>query len=109
MEVLKMNWKPFLLGAAAGFAGAYAVKEIASQNESVSADKVLMQAKAAFKKSGPISGSWINMTSESYKKGPLDYQIYRGGITRNGDGTVEQYEFIADAATGAILDTYPLT
>lgn len=103
-----MNWKPFLLGAAAGLAGAYAVKELASQNDSVSADKVLVQAKTAFKKSGPISGSWINMTSEPFKKGPLDYQIYRGGITRNADGTVEQFEFIADAATGAILDTYPL-
>ena len=103
-----MNWKTFLLGVGAGLAGAYAVKELAAQKETVSADKVLNHAKAAFKKSGPISGSWINMNAEPYSKFPIEYQIYRGGISRNVDGQVEQYEFIADASTGAILDAYPL-
>lgn len=103
-----MNWKTFLIGVGAGLAGAYAVRELAAQKETVSADKVLQQAKAAFKKSGPISGSWINMTAEPYSKHPIEYQVYKGGISRNADGKVEQYEFIADAATGAILDAYPL-
>ncbi|CAM3968761.1 PepSY domain-containing protein [Bacillus sp. ISL-35] len=103
-----MNWKAFVLGVGAGLAGAYAVKELASQKETVSADKVLNDAKAAFKKSGPISGSWINMTVEPYSKPPIEYQVYKGGISRNVDGKVEQFEFIADASTGAILDAYPL-
>jgi predicted small secreted protein len=103
-----MNWKAFVLGVGAGLAGAYAVKELASQKETVSAEKVLNDAKAAFKKSGPISGSWINMTVEAYSKPPIEYQVYKGGVSRNVDGRVEQYEFIADAATGAILDAYPL-
>jgi predicted small secreted protein len=103
-----MNWKTFLIGVGAGLAGAYAVRELASQKETVAADKVLQHAKAAFKKSGPISGSWINMTAEPYTKQPIEYQVYKGGISRNVDGNVEQYEFIADAATGAILDAYPL-
>lgn len=103
-----MNWKAFVVGVGAGLAGAYAVKELASQKETVSAEKVLNDAKAAFKKSGPISGSWINMTVEAYSKPPIEYQVYKGGVSRNVDGRVEQYEFIADAATGAILDAYPL-
>ncbi|MCM3125563.1 PepSY domain-containing protein [Mesobacillus sp. AQ2] len=103
-----MNWKAFVLGVGAGLAGAYAVKELASQKETVSAEKVLNDAKAAFKKSGPISGSWINMTVEAFSKPPIEYQVYKGGVSRNVDGRVEQYEFIADAATGAILDAYPL-
>ncbi|MEH7442524.1 PepSY domain-containing protein [Bacillus sp. JJ1122] len=104
-----MNWKIFFIGVGAGLAGAYAVKELASQKETVSADKVLNHAKSVFKKSGPISGSWINMKAELYTKPPLEYQVYKGGISRNVDGQVEQYEFIADASTGAILDTYPLS
>lgn len=103
-----MNWKAFIFGVGAGLAGAYAVKELASQNETVSADRVLNHAKAEFKKSGPISGSWINMTAETYSKPPIEYQVYKGGISRNVDGKTEQYEFIADASTGAILDAYPL-
>lgn len=103
-----MNWKTFLLGVGAGLAGAYAVRELTSQKDTVSAEKVLLHAKAAFKKTGPISGSWINMTAEPYTKSPIEYQIYRGGISRNVDGQVEQFEFIADASTGAILDAYPL-
>lgn len=103
-----MNWKIFFIGVGAGLAGAYAVKEYASQKETVSADKVLQHAKAVFKKSGPISGSWINMNAEPYSKPPIEYQVYKGGISRNVDGQIEQYEFIADASTGAILDTYPL-
>lgn len=103
-----MNWKAFFFGVGTGLAGAYAVKELASQKETVSAEKVLNHAKAAFKKSGPISGSWINMTAEAYSKPPIEYQVYKGGISRNIDGKVEQYEFIADASTGAILDAYPL-
>ncbi|MEH7886040.1 PepSY domain-containing protein [Bacillus sp. JJ1609] len=103
-----MNWKIFFIGVGAGLAGAYAVKELASQKETVSADKVLQHAKTVFKKSGSISGSWINMNAEPYTKPPIEYQVYKGGISRNVDGQVEQYEFIADASTGAILDTYPL-
>ncbi|MDQ0413049.1 PepSY domain-containing protein [Mesobacillus stamsii] len=103
-----MNWKAFVFGVGAGLVCAYTVKELASQKETVSADKVLNDAKAAFKKSGPISGSWINMTIEPYSIPPIEYQVYKGGITRDVDGKVEQYEFIADASTGVILHTYPL-
>ncbi|PLR98185.1 hypothetical protein [Bacillus sp. T33-2] len=104
-----MNWKTFLLGFGAGLLGAYAVKELSARSETVSSEEVLKHVKAVFKKEGPISGSWINMNIEPHIKHPIEYQVYRGGISRNIDGVYEQFEFIADAKTGTILDTYPLT
>jgi predicted small secreted protein len=34
--------------------------------------------------------------------------VYYGGISRKEDGVLVQYEFIADAYTGTILDLYKL-
>jgi len=104
-----MNWKSFLLGVAVGLAGGYAAKEILSQKTSVSPDKALSMAKEAFKKQGPISGSWILMNAEEYEKDNLHYKVYRGGISRLTGEDMKQYEFIADAGTGTILEAYQLT
>ncbi|XJZ26522.1 PepSY domain-containing protein [Bacillota bacterium Lsc_1132] len=99
-----MNWKSFFLGAAVGLAGGYAIKEIIKQKTHVSPEKVLEYVKNEFKQSGGVSGSWIHMEAESYEKGMLQYQVYKGGITKQENGTKEQYMFIADATTGTILD-----
>lgn len=103
-----MNWKPFVLGVAVGLAGGYAAREVLSKKITVSPERVLSNAKEAFKKDGPISGSWIQMNAEPFEKGLLQYEVYRGGISRLIGEEMEQYEFIADANTGAILDTYRL-
>lgn len=104
MEEKFMNWKTFLLGAAAGFATGYATKQILNQTNTPSPDKVLAQVKETVRKDGSIYGSWILMKPETYQKNDLDYQVYKGGITRNTDGNREQFEFIADATTGTILE-----
>ncbi|WP_071460425.1 peptidase M4 [Bacillus massilinigeriensis] len=104
-----MNWKSFLLGVGAGLTCAYALKEAAARNSSVTASKALGHAKAAFKKEGPILGSWINMNQEVYQKGPISFTVYKGGISRSmEDGKTEQFEFVADASTGSIIDVYRL-
>jgi predicted small secreted protein len=103
-----MNWKYFLVGVGTGLAGAYAVKEVVTRKD-ISPENVLEKAKDAFKKAGPISGSWINMNPENYSRPPIEYKIYRGGISRNLDGVLEQFEFVADAASGTILETNKLT
>jgi predicted small secreted protein len=103
-----MNWKYFILGIGAGFAGAYAVKE-AVRKVHVSPEQILEQAKAVFKKEGPISGSWINMNAETYSKPPIEYQVFKGGISRIADGKTQLYEFIADASTGTIIEINNLT
>ncbi|WP_174729390.1 PepSY domain-containing protein [Mesobacillus harenae] len=103
-----MNWKSFIYGVGIGAVSGFAAKELLSQKNLVSAEKVLDNTKAAFKKEGPISGSWINMNPEAYTKSPLEYKVYKGGITRNIGGRTEHFEFIADAETGTILDVYTI-
>ena len=44
------------------------------------------------------------MKPENYTKNDLDYEVYKGGITRNTEGKREQFEFVADASTGTILE-----
>ncbi|MFZ7944935.1 MULTISPECIES: PepSY domain-containing protein [Bacillaceae] len=104
-----MNWKSFLLGAAAGVISGYVTKEILNKKTKVSPEKVLEHVKKQFKQHGPISGSWIHMAAEPYQKQHLNYQVYKGGISKQNDGANEQYEFIADASTGTILDLRSLT
>lgn len=99
-----MNWKSFLLGTTVGLISGYAVKEVISRKIDVSPEKVLDQVKRQFKQHGPINGSWIHMETESFEKYPIHYRVYKGGISRNINGKNEQYDFIADASTGTLLD-----
>jgi predicted small secreted protein len=104
-----MNWKSFILGAAVGIMGGIAAKEIITKKTNVSPEKVLDNVKKQFKQQGPISGSWIHMGAESFEKHPFQYHVYKGGISRNNNGTNEQFEFIADALTGTLLDVRTLS
>nr|WP_263325389.1 PepSY domain-containing protein [Neobacillus sp. Marseille-Q6967] len=99
-----MNWRSFILGAAVGAVSGYAVKEIISQKTYVSPEKVLENVKKQFSQNGPINGSWIHMEVEPFEKHQLKYQVYKGGISKNQNGVHEQYEFIADASTGTLLE-----
>jgi predicted small secreted protein len=98
-----MSWKKFIIGAALGFAAAYAIKAQLDR-QMISSEKALSLAKAAFGQSAPISGSWIQTTPEAYEKNNIRYTVYKGGICRDD----AQYEFVIDAYTGTIIDTRPL-
>lgn len=104
-----MNWKSLFLGMAVGAIGGIAAKEIISQKTMLSAEKVLENVKKKFKQSGPISGSWIHMEAEPYEKHQVQFRVYKGGISKNNHGKTEQYEFIADAATGTLIDIRSLS
>lgn len=103
-----MNWKTFLIGAGSGLVAGVVLHGIREKKQIVSPEKALANAKSAFKKHGPIQGSWIQMERKPYKKSLLQYEVYIGGISRTSAYQTEQYEFIVDAATGAILDAYLL-
>jgi len=103
-----MNWKSFLTGVSVGIISGFLASEWVSQKGKVSPEKALTHAKAKFKERGPISGSWIQMTTEPYEKNNITYDVYKGGVSRTVDDTLEQYEFISDAKTGSILEVYPL-
>ncbi|OIK08986.1 peptidase M4 [Bacillus sp. MUM 116] len=104
-----MNWKSFLFGAAAGALGSIAVRELIAQKSTISPEKVLTNVKNQFKQNGAISGSWIHMKPEPYQKEHIHYQVFKGGISKNNSGENEQYEFIADAKTGTIIDVHSLS
>ncbi|MFD0827246.1 PepSY domain-containing protein [Neobacillus sp. M.A.Huq-85] len=101
-----MNWKSFILGAAAGAISSLAIREIISKNSTVSPERVLENVKKQFKQNGAINGSWIHMEPVPYEKQQIHYQVYKGGISKNNEGTAEQYEFVADAKTGTVIDVH---
>ncbi|MBM7692935.1 putative small secreted protein [Peribacillus deserti] len=99
-----MNWKSLLLGIGAGFAAGYTAKQLLDNKPEASPEKVLSHVKSLLKKGGKIQGSWILMKPEMYQKFDLPYKVYRGGITKSTHGLQEQFEFVADAKTGSILE-----
>ncbi|RDI44321.1 PepSY domain-containing protein [Falsibacillus pallidus] len=99
-----MNWKSFVAGAAAGITAGFLMNEAVKRNVSVSAESVLAKVKRAFKEDGPIDGSWIQMKAEPYQKHAIKADVYRGGISRQRNGQLQQFEFIADAHTGTVID-----
>jgi predicted small secreted protein len=101
---MKVKWRTLLLGAAVGLISGYAL----SKRIKLSPEKVLEQVKTNFKKHSPIQGSWIHMEVEPFLKGQIQYQVYKGGISRTVNGINEQFEFIADASTGTIIEVRPL-
>lgn len=99
-----MNWKSFIIGAAVGAVGGYAACEMINKTTKVSPEKVLEQVKKQFNQNGTITGSWIHMEAQAYEQQHISYQVYKGGISKNNNGDNEQYEFIADASTGTLLE-----
>ncbi|MBS4200047.1 PepSY domain-containing protein [Bacillus sp. FJAT-49732] len=103
-----MNWKSFIAGAVAGIVGGYCLSKKIRETMPLSGEEVLADVKHAFKKEGKIDGSWMQMKPEDYKKYAIQTKVYRGGITTRQNGERQQYEFIADAYTGSVIDIYPL-
>jgi predicted small secreted protein len=104
-----MNWKSFILGIGIGAAGGILLSDKLKDASFVSAEKVLKEVKLSFKKEGRIDGSWISMKPEDYQKHSLSTKVYKGGVSRRSEGGLEQYEFLADAYTGTVIDVYPLS
>ncbi|KYG58216.1 PepSY domain-containing protein [Planococcus maritimus] len=100
-----MKNRDLLIGFAAGAAAAYIAKEVYENKQTLyPADDVLKKVKQSFKEEGPIDGSWIFMKTEPYNQHAVKTDVYKGGITRHRDDELEQYEFLADAYTGAVLE-----
>ena len=92
----------------AGIAGGFSVGGLFKRLRRPTPNQILSQVKRAFLKEAPIEGSWIEMKKSPLQKFALRTDVYYGGITRYEDGQLVQYEFLADANTGSILDIYRL-
>ena len=100
-----MNVKDFALGVVTGVAAAVIVTEMAGRVAPyANPDNILASIKSEFKKQAPIDGSWIYMKTENFSNGFTEIPVFKGGITRTVDGEVENYEFAADARSGAIVN-----
>ena len=96
------------IGLAVGAIGGAALAYFYKKNKTLSADDILEKVKTDFLQEGPIEGSWIHFKKEPLQKFAIHSKTYTGGISRIEDGELAQYEFIADAYTGTILDIYRL-
>jgi predicted small secreted protein len=100
-----MKLKDFLAGILTGVATGIVVSEVIDRiDRNVAADSVLKNVKEAFKKEGPIDGSWIVMKTEPFTNKVITMDVYRGGISRIMNGELEQFEFAADAKTGTVVE-----
>lgn len=100
-----MKLRDFLIGVATGLAAAIIIKEASEKiSPFISANQVLNNVKAEFKKESPIDGSWIYMKAEDFNNGIMTIPVYRGGISRVINGDLETYEFAADARSGVVVE-----
>ena len=78
------------------------------QKRTVNGDKILENVKKMFLAEAPIEGSWSELHPVPLSRYSSKTDVYYGGISRKEEGVLVQYEFIADAYTGTILDLYKL-
>ena len=57
-----------------------------------------------FKKEGPLAGSWIDYQPIPLQRFAYKTTSYRGGLRRQEDDQLVNYEFLADAYTGSIIE-----
>ncbi|KZZ85710.1 hypothetical protein [Bacillus sp. SJS] len=98
-----MKCKGLIAGIGLGFAAAYLLKD-QLKSPFISSDKALQLVKQEFKKKGPIEGSWIYTVPEDYSIHESSHKVYKTGITRTIEGSLEQYEAIVHAGTGLLLE-----
>ena len=102
---IDMKVKDFVAGVLTGVAAGLVVNQaIGKMNPNTPAEHVLNAVKDAFKKEGPIDGSWIVMKPEPFTNNVLSMEVYRGGITRIRNGELEQFEFAANSETGTVVE-----
>lgn len=99
----KLKKRDVILSASLGFILGYLLRDQLKRPRKMTPERALEYAKETFQKHGPITGSWIYVKPEKIEKNNLIYYTYRGGISRNYDGNIRQYEFYSDITTGTIV------
>ncbi len=93
--------------AAGAFVGAWLVSKF-YEKKLVNGDVIVGNVRRLFTVVGTIEGSWIEMEPVYIEQEDFSGYVYYGGITRKEQEELVQYEFFADAKTGAVLDLYKL-
>lgn len=69
---------------------------------------VLEEIKKEFTEKQDIEGSWIQSNKESISRHGIETMVYKGGFTCKEGDSFKQFEFLADAKTGSLIDIYPI-
>lgn len=98
-----MRLKGLFIGCAAGFTAAMTVQKFLSKKP-LSSEDALKKVKNQVRQALHIDGAWIYLTPQDYSKNGLNYNVFKGGITAKDDGSIQHFDFVADANTGTIID-----
>ncbi|MDK6369931.1 hypothetical protein QP248_09125 [Aerococcus sp. UMB8608] len=72
----------------------------------VDGQSVIEEVKKLLAQGGEIEGSWIELQPLTKERYGQEQILYFGGVSRQEKGHLVQYEFIADAQSGQIIDLY---
>ena len=107
MSENKSSFTAGLFLAAGAFVGAWLVSKF-YEKKLVNGDIIVGNVRCLFTVVGTIEGSWIEMEPVYIEQEDFSGYVYYGGITRKEQEELVQYEFYADAKTGAVLDLYKI-
>ncbi len=102
---MKRNYTVII--ACIAFLIGYILRQQKEEKQLIKPEKALKAVKESFQKKYEVSGSWIYMKPESFRKNDLEYEVYHGGITKQIDTQHIPYEFYLDAHTGTIIEMHP--
>ena len=105
MSKNKSSFTAGLFLAAGAFVGAWLVSKF-YEKKLVNGDVIVGNVRRLFTVVGTIEGSWIEMEPVYIEQEDFSGYVYYGGITRKEQEELVQYEFYADAKTGAVIDLY---
>ena len=107
MSENQSSFKAGFFLAAGAFVGAWLVSKF-YEKKLVNGDIIVGNVRRLFTVVGTIEGSWIEMEPVYIEQEDFSGYVYYGGITRKEQEELVQYEFYADAKTGAVLDLYKI-
>lgn len=107
MSENKSSFTAGIFLAAGAFVGAWLVSKF-YEKKLVNGDVIVGNVRRLFTVVGTIEGSWIEMEPVYIEQEDFSGYVYYGGITRKEQEELVQYEFYADAKTGAVLDLYKI-
>ncbi|MFD1455625.1 PepSY domain-containing protein [Levilactobacillus lanxiensis] len=95
-----------LTGVLGGLMGVFVTRLFGANR--LNPDDILEQVKRQFRQESPIEGAWIEKHAVPFQKFAVKSRVYYGGINRYEDDQLVQYQFVADAETGSVLDIHRL-
>ena len=107
MSTNKSSFTAGVFLAAGAFVGAWLVSKF-YEKKLVNGDIIVGNVRRVVTGVGTIEGSWIEMEPVYIEQEDFSGYVYYGGITRKEQEELVQYEFFADAKTGAVLDLYKI-